>query len=192
MKASSRRSLVIILIICASILIGFVTDALWSLIDKAQHPVDYEEIISRYSEEYNIPKDVIFAVIKVESDFDPEAESSAGAMGLMQMIPSTFEWLTGKEHLNEKLPVQKLFEPEVSIRYGTYYLAYLYRSFDYNWHTVFAAYNGGEGNVRKWLKNPEYSDGEGNLTEIPFKETRSYVAKVEDARDTYRELYPES
>ena len=192
MKESSRRTLVIVLILCASILLGLLTDLIWTLIDKAQHPVDYDEIISRYSEEYNVPKDIIFAVIKVESGFDPEAESSAGAMGLMQMIPSTFEWLTGKEHLNENLPVQKLFEPEVSIRYGTYYLAYLYRRFDYNWHTVFAAYNGGEGNVRKWLGNPEYSDGEGNLTDIPFAETRSYVKKVENARATYRELYPET
>lgn len=192
MKASSKRSLVIVLLICAAILLGFVTDAIWSLIDKANHPADYEEIISRYSEEYNIPKDIIFAVIKVESDFDPKAESSAGAMGLMQMIPSTFEWLTGKEHLNENLPLQKLFDPEVSIRYGTYYLAYLYRSFDYNWHTVFAAYNGGEGNVRKWLKDPECSDGKGNLTYIPFQETRNYVSKVEEARITYQELYPEA
>ncbi len=192
MKASAKRPLVIILIVCAAILLGFVTDAIWSLIDRSQHPTDYEEIISRYSEEYNIPKDVIYAVIKVESDFDPEAESSAGAMGLMQMIPSTFEWLTGEEHLNERLPVQRLFEPEVSIRYGTYYLAYLYRSFDYDWHIVFAAYNGGEGNVRKWLKDPECSDADGNLTHIPFKETRSYVSKVEDARAMYQELYPET
>lgn len=192
MKASSQRPLVIVLILCAAILLGFLVDAVWTLVEKAQHPLDYAEIISRYSEAYNIPKDVIYAVIKVESGFDPEAESSAGAIGLMQMIPSTFEWLTGEEHLNEKLPVSKLRDPEVSIRYGTYYLAYLYRSFDYNWHSVFAAYNGGEGNVRKWLKNSEYSDGEGNLTHIPFSETRSYVSKVETAREAYLELYPEA
>ena len=191
MKSSTARTLVIILILCASILLGFLVDAVWTHIEKTQHPTDYEEIISRYSEEYNIPKDVIFAVIKVESDFDPEAVSSAGAMGLMQMMPSTFEWLTGEEHLGERLPSSKLCDPEVSIRYGTYYLAYLYRSFDYNWHNTFAAYNGGEGNVRKWLGNPEYSDGQGNLTHIPFAETRSYVSKVEHARELYIEFYPE-
>ena len=63
MKASSRRPLVIVLIICAAILLGFVTDAIWSLIDKARYPVDYDEIISRYSEVYNSPKDIMFAVI---------------------------------------------------------------------------------------------------------------------------------
>ncbi len=192
MKSSAKRPIVIALIAVVAILIGFIADGIWTLIDRAQHPTDYQEIISRYSEEYNVPKDIIFAVIKVESGFDPEAESSAGAIGLMQMIPSTFEWLTGEEHLDENLPTRKLRDPEVSIRYGTYYLAYLYRCFDYNWNTVFAAYNAGEGNVRKWLKNSEYSDGNGNLVHIPFTETRSYVSKVKKARNMYLELYPET
>ena len=191
MKASSKRPIVIVLIAVIAILVGFLTDAIWTLIEHKQHPTDYNEIITRYSEEYNVPKDIIFAVIKVESDFDPDAESSAGAIGLMQMMPSTFEWLTGEEHLNENLPERKLRDPEVSIRYGTYYLAYLYRRFDYNWSTAFAAYNAGEGNVGKWLKNAEYSDGNGNLVHIPFSETRSYVSKVKKAQKTYHELYPE-
>ena len=81
-----------------------------------------------------------------------------------------------------------LQDPEISIRYGTYYLQYLQQKFQ-NWNTTLAAYNGGEGNVAKWLENPEYSDGEGNLTYIPFDETRSYVKKVNRAMDTYEKLY---
>ena len=83
------------------------------------------------------------------------------------MLPSTFEWLTGDEHLGDHLPKRQLDTPEVSIRYGAYYLSYLYKKFNYNWDTTFAAYNGGEGNVAKWLKNPDYSDGKGNLTDFP-------------------------
>ena len=192
MTASSKRPVVIALIAVVAILIGFLADAIWTQIDRMQHPTDYQEIVSHYAEEYNVPEDIIFAVIKVESDFDPEAESSAGAMGLMQLMPSTFEWLTGKEHLNENLTVRDLQDPEVNIRYGTYYLAYLYRRFDYRWSTTFAAYNAGEGNVRKWLKNAEYADGEGNLIHIPFTETRAYVSKVEKARDMYARLYSET
>lgn len=191
MKASAKRPLVIVLIICAAILIGFVTDAVWTLIEKSQHPTDFEEIVSRYSEEYNVPRELIFAVIKVESDFDPEAKSSAGALGLMQMMPDTFEELTD-DFLCEHLAFEDLTDPEVSIRYGTYYLAYLYRYFDYNWQNAIAAYNGGMGNVTKWLKDPKYSDGDGNLTHIPFSETRSYVSKVEKARALYEEFYPEA
>ena len=186
---SSKRLLVIILIVCAAILVGFATDAIWTLIDRAQHPTDYAEIIARYSEEYNVPKDVIYAVIKVESNFDPEARSSAGALGLMQMTTPAVEDVNTM--LGENLKLEDLSDPETNIRYGTCYLAYLYRFFNYNWHTAFAAYNGGMGNVQKWLKDSKYSDGEGNLTNIPFQETRSYVYKIEKARATYLELYPE-
>ena len=106
----------------------------------------------------------------------------------MQMMPSTFEWLTSSDHLDENLSPNDIFEPEVSIRYGTYYLRYLFEKF-YNWDTVFAAYNGGEGNVAKWLKDKRYSDGKGNLTDIPFKETREYVKKVNRAMDYYKKTY---
>ena len=130
-------------------------------------------------------------MIKVESDFDPKAQSSAGALGLMQMMPDTFKELTD-DFLCEHLPFEALTDAEVSIRYGTYYLAYLYRYFDYNWHHAIAAYNGGMGNVTKWLKDPDCVDDEGNLTHIPFSETRSYVSKVEKARAFYAEQYSEA
>ena len=108
------------------------------------------------------------------------------------MMPSTFEWLTGDEHLGEYLSPSMLFDAEVNIRYGTYYLKYLYTKFDHNWNTVAAAYNGGEGNVKKWLNNPDYTDEEGNLTYIPFDETRSYVSRVEHAIEQYQKLYYEA
>ncbi len=190
MKPSVKRILSVFLIICVSLGIGFAVDAIWNFADRQGHPTDYGEMIKRYAAEYNLPDNVIFAVIKVESDFDPNARSGAGAMGLMQMMPSTFEWLTGDEHLGEHLSTQCLFDPEVSIRYGTYYLAYLYRKFDHNWHNTFAAYNGGEGNVAKWLKEANATDENGNLTYIPFDETRSYVSKVERAVENYKKLYP--
>ncbi|MBQ8331386.1 MAG: lytic transglycosylase domain-containing protein [Clostridia bacterium] len=185
----ARRTLAILLIIAISLGVGIAADWIWNKVDRYNHPQAYHEIITKYSVDYNIPEYVIFAVIKTESDFDPTAKSSAGARGLMQMMPSTFEWLTGEEHLNERLPELTLHDPEVSIRYGTYYLNYLYKKFNYNWDTAFAAYNGGEGNVAKWLKNPEYADEEGNLTYIPFAETRSYVSKVNSAMELYQKLY---
>lgn len=189
MKGNTRRALAIFLILAIALGVGFAVDAAWTLIEKQAHPQDYADLISQYATEYNIPTDIVYAIIKTESNFDPLAESSVGALGLMQMMPSTFEWLTGEEHLQEHLPTSALRDPKVSIRYGTYYLLYLFRKFDYNWNTVFAAYNAGEGNVAKWLKDSNYSDGEGNLIEIPFPETAAYVEKVNHAIDTYRELY---
>lgn len=189
MKASSRRAIVIASIIGAALLLGVLTELVWGGAEKLVHPDDYVQYVEEYAAEYNVPSSVIFAVIKVESDFDPNAESVAGARGLMQMLPSTFEWLTSDEHLGEHLHKDELFEPDVSIRYGTYYLDYLYKKFDRNWDTAIAAYNAGEGNVAKWLKDPEYSDGNGTLTDIPFKETKNYVKKVNDEIATYKELY---
>jgi len=184
----TKRIFTIVLIVFLAIAVGLGVHLLWNLWEEEQreekNSVTFATLIEKYADEYDVPKELVFAVIKVESGFDPEAESSVGALGLMQMMPKTFEWLTGEEHLGENLAVHALTDPEVSIRYGTYYLRYLYLKFE-NWDTVLAAYNGGEGNVAKWLADPEYSDGNGNLTYIPFEETRNYVKKVNDAMAKY-------
>lgn len=189
MDRSFKRIAVIAIIIVISIALGFAVDLIWGAVEKKTHPDSYIQYVRQYSYEYNIPESVVFAVIKVESDFDPDAESVAGARGLMQMLPSTFEWLTSDEHLGEHLHKDELFDPEVSIRYGTYYLNYLYAKFDRNMDTALAAYNAGEGNVAKWLDDPLYSDGNGNLTNIPFSETADYVKKVNGEIETYKKLY---
>ena len=127
-----KRSIAVILLIAVSFGIAFGVDALWRLIERGMHPDDFREIVDKYAAEYNVPAYVIFAVIDTESDFEPGAVSSAGAQGLMQMMPSTFEWLTSSDHLDENLSPNDIFEPEVSIRYGTYYLRYLFEKF-YNY-----------------------------------------------------------
>ncbi|MBR2432473.1 MAG: lytic transglycosylase domain-containing protein [Clostridia bacterium] len=191
MNDKYRRPLAILIILALALIVGLGADMAWRLIDRSVYPQEYSEIVSKYAAEYNVPEDVIYATIKVESNFDPEAISVAGARGLMQMLPSTFEWLTGEEHLSEHLTPNLLFDPEVNIRYGTYYLKYLYTKFDYNWNTASAAYNGGEGNVAKWLSDKNYSDGEGNLVSFPkeFGETKNYVKKIRHSRDMYLKLY---
>lgn len=187
-KISDKKPIMIALILIGALLLAFLLDAGISLIEKKLHPMEYKEIIEKYAAEYNIPEYVILSVINTESKFDPNATSYVGAMGLMQMMPETFLWLSSSEHLGENLDVDSVYDPEVSIRYGCYYLRYLFQKF-YNWDTVFAAYNGGEGNVAKWLVDPEYSDGKGNLTHIPFKETRNYVKKVNRNIKYYKNTY---
>lgn len=187
-SSKGKTALVIALIILGALLLAIGSDLCISLVDKQIYPIKYEEIVEKYASEYNIPEYVIYAVIKVESDFDPDATSSANAMGLMQMVPATFTWLSSAEHLNENLSYLSVYDPEISIRYGTYYLRYLFEKF-HNWDNVFAAYNGGEGRVAQWLEDPRYSDGRGNLTRIPIKETRNYVKKVNSAIDHYKYNY---
>ena len=179
------KIIAILLIIAIAFCIAYGIDLLMNSAEEGAYPQKYSEYVEKYAKEYNIPEYVIYGVIKVESDFDPLARSSVGACGLMQMTPKTFSWLTSSEHLGENLTPDELFDAEVSIRYGTYYLKYLFTRF-HNWDTVLAAYNGGEGNVAKWLADDEYSNGDGTLKYIPFKETRNYVKKVNQAIDNYK------
>ena len=187
-QKKQKRFIVIAVILVASILLSLLLTLGIGLVQRVLHPIRYEQYVQKYAKEYNVPEYVILAVINVESGFDPKAVSTAGAIGLMQMVPSTFTWLSSFEHLDENLPVDELYNPEVSIRYGTYYLRYLFEKF-YNWDTVFAAYNGGEGNVSKWLADGRYSDGKGGLVDIPFPETENYVEKVNDNIEYYKDTY---
>lgn len=183
-----KRPAIIALLILLAFLLALGIDALIKLGRRQLSPDECRDIVEKYASEYNVPAYIIFAIIDVESDFETGATSSAGARGLMQMMPDTFEWLTSANHLGENLPISEMYDAEVSIKYGAYYLKYLFGKF-YDWDTVFAAYNAGEGNVAKWLKDPKYSDGDGKLREIPFKETRSYVKKINDSVDYYKNTY---
>ena len=105
----------------------------------------------------------------------------------MQLMPETFLWLG--ERRGESLDDGLLYDPETNIRYGVYYLSYLYNEFGL-WSSVFAAYNAGPTRVREWRADPRYADENGALITIPFEETQNYVAKVEETADLYARLYP--
>ena len=155
------------------------------IVPKVIYPKKYSHYVEKYSREYELDENFVYAVIKAESGFDEEATSSKGAMGLMQIMPDTFVWLMSKT--NEEYAVEKLLEPEISIKYGSYFLSILYENFG-DWKTVYAAYNAGMNRVKGWLSDPDICEF-GKLKNIPIKETRDYVQKVEnDVRD-YQRLY---
>ena len=185
MKRFFSRLIVISFIVLVSVTVGFVYDFMCEKVEKKMYPLDFTEYVELNAEYYGVPKDIIYSVIKVESNYLHGAVSSKGAVGLMQIMPDTFEWLltkTGEDH-----SLDNLSDPAVNIKYGTYYLSMLYSELAV-WDTVYAAYNAGIGNVRKWLKNDEYTTN-GRLTNIPFNETSKYVVKVNEARDMYNKLY---
>lgn len=148
-------------------------------------PLKYEAYVEKYSAEYQVPAPLVYAVIRTESDFDPAAVSSAGAMGLMQMTPETFHWLQSRT--GEDLPDEALLDPETSIRYGVYFLSVLSDRFPVT-DTVLAAYNAGMNAVAGWLEDPQHSSDGQNLTDIPYPETEYYVIKVNRALADYRAL----
>ncbi len=147
----------------------------------------YEEAVTEYSEMYSVPVYTIYAVIKCESGFNENAVSRSGAVGLMQLMPSTFEWLCG--FTGEDPERERLFDPETNIRYGVMMLSRLYRQYG-DWKCVHAAYNAGQGNVNKWLADERYSS-DGKLFDVPFGETKAYLEKIEYYKERYKRLYKE-
>lgn len=154
---------------------------------RVLYPLDYIETVDKYADEYNVPRVLLFAVIHTESGFQPDAVSSAGAMGLTQITPDTFHWLQTKT--GENLPDEALFEPETAIRYGALFYSLLLTEFDNDWYTAVAAYHAGRGQVNSWLQNAEYSTDGKALTTIPSKDTNHYVNKVLRAVEIYYNLY---
>ena len=167
--------------------LGFLADCLITCLEKNASPREYAEYVEVYAEAYGVPEGLVYAVIRTESSFDSGAVSPVGAVGLMQLMPSTFEWLTD-DKLFEHLESGMLYDPETNIKYGTYCLSFLYDRYG-DWELALAAYNGGLGNVDEWLEDDKYADGEGGLKRIPFKETRQFVARVTDAWEMYERLY---
>lgn len=181
------RGLAITVIVLISIGLGFFADFIVTCLEKSAYPQGYSEYVTVYAEAYGVPETLVYAVIRTESDFESGAVSSAGAIGLMQLMPSTFQWLTD-DKLFEHLEDGMLYDPETNIRYGTYYLSLLYDRYG-RWDLALAAYNGGPGNVDEWLEDDRYADGEGGLKKIPFKETRQFVSRVTEAWEMYEKLY---
>lgn len=186
LKTGLIRSAVIIAILLISVFVGFIYQSIWDTIDRNRYPREYSEFVSKYSSECGVPEYIIYSVINVESSFDSSALSSAGAIGLMQITPDTFDWLMilTKETLQHGM----LYDPETNIKYGTYLLSYLYAEFN-DWDIAFAAYNAGMNRVKGWLENPEYTDSDGKLINIPIEQTREYVLKVNKNISEYKRLY---
>jgi len=181
-----KKTIIFISIIIVSVAVGFGWSFMENYITKFTHPMpdEYRDTIKKYSEEYGVPEDVIYAVIKCESSFRADAKSASGAIGLMQIMPDTFRELCGKkgEEYNESF----LYDPDINIKYGTIYLSDLFRMYNV-WETVYAAYNAGYGRVNKWMDDQELCR-DGRLTTIPFEETEKYVERVVKAREVYSDL----
>lgn len=185
-KNAALRSAVILVILVLSVIVGFVYQAVSDRAERARYPRQYSEFVEKYSGEYGVPEYIIYATVKVESGFDSGAKSEAGALGLMQIMPDTFDWLVSLTQ--DGYETGMLYDPETNIKYGTYYLSYLYLKYS-DWETAFAAYNAGPSNVDGWLENPEYCDENGGLEKIPIDETAKYVKKVSSASKVYQKLY---
>lgn len=175
----------IVTVFVAAVVVVCVGVLLFMRKEQLEYKALYRDEIMSAAEEFSVPAELIFAIVRCESAFDPDAVSPAGAKGLMQLMPATFDEVAWR--LKENPGPELMSDPAVSIRYGTYYISYLIRYFG-NEDTAIAAYNAGMGKVRSWLADSRYSDDGVTLKHIPYKETSDYVKKVLKARIKYREI----
>lgn len=146
--------------------------------ERIRYPLHYEQIVRGHAKNYRLDPALLAAVIYQESKFRADAKSSSGAIGLMQLRPQTAEGIairTGGTHFQ----VSDLYNPEINVRYGSWYLRHLLDKYG-DEKDALAAYNAGQHNVDEWR-----AEGKG----IQFPETRAYVDRVEHLKGVYARAY---
>jgi soluble lytic murein transglycosylase len=177
-----RLALLVGAALLTGVIAAIVLPTLHKTIDEITLPLRHDDIIRQQAAEKNLDPALLAAVIFAESKFR-DVTSAAGATGLMQLTPATARYIA---HLSggTAFQVADLATPQVNISYGAFYLRYLLNRYHENLALALAAYNGGEGNVDRWIR-----EGRSRVRDIPFPETRAYVRRVLDARAAYARTY---
>ena len=147
-------------------------------LQRIRYPFRYQQYVRAHARNYGIDPALLAAVIYQESKFDAHARSESGAIGLMQLRPATAHGIALRTG-GAAFRTSDLENPEINIRYGSWYLRHLFRKYG-DERLVLAAYNAGQGNVDRWRARGE---------EIQFPETRAYVDRVEDLKRIYRDAW---
>lgn len=159
----------------------------------SEYPLEYRDIIESSSGSANLSPAFVAAIIRNESSFQPMAESSVGARGLMQLMPATAEWIAGKMKVSG-YAFERMYDPESNVRFGCWYLQYLSNLFHGDPVCVACAYHAGQGQVTAWLSDPRLSkDGVHlSLDNMEDGPTKTYARRVIRAYGIYQKLYFES
>lgn len=157
-----------------------------SCINGYFYPMKFEHDISLNAQEFAVNPALVASVANVESGFRENVRSNKGAVGIMQLLPSTASWLA--QNLGEGYSENMLYNPSYNIRLGTFYLSYLLNIFE-DENSAICAYNAGQAKVRSWLENEEYSSDRITLNKIPFSETENYLNKVTKNYHHYEKRY---
>ena len=186
----NRRILGVVAAVAAMVLVmvALIAPVLHQAASNGGLPLSDTGIIRQQAAEKRLDPALIAAVIYAESKFEPRP-SSAGAQGLMQILPATAYYLA---HLSggRRFTASDLASPSINVAYGSYYLRYLLNHYDGDEMLAVAAYNGGLANVDKWVAEAKAAGRHLTAEQIPFPETREYVQRVLAAEQAYRSTYP--
>jgi soluble lytic murein transglycosylase len=173
-----RLGAVLLVGVVVALVVAFVQGTPQRWFDRVRYPLRYEAIVRGHARNYDLDPALLAAVIYQESKFRPSARSSSGAIGLMQLLPETAEGIAARTG-GTRFQVDDLLDPEINVRYGSWYLRHLLDKYR-DERTALAAYNAGQANVDEWRR-----EGGG----IEFAETRHYVERVEELKEIYRRNY---
>ena len=190
MKLTAGRVVAVLLLIALSVGFGFAFDAIATQIEQGNHPRPEElaPLVQENSVGYGLPEHTVWALLKVSSDFQSNAVSPNGAIGLCSLTPAQFSFICTKLHGGEELNDGLLYDPETNLRAGAAYLSYLYDRYGV-WDHAFAAYRAGTDAVDAWLQSAELISDQGVLTEIPDDEAAAFVSAMQKAVHYYSKLY---
>ncbi|WP_346668732.1 lytic transglycosylase domain-containing protein [uncultured Subdoligranulum sp.] len=182
-----QRGLAVLLILAA---IGAALFAVFQdKINRWEYPIEYAEYVTYYADKYEIDPLMLYAFIRTESNFDPMADSDAGARGLMQITEVTFDWIKSKIAPTEDLTFEDLYDPETNIRFGSYFVSYCLLRYQDDLATAAAAYHSGWGTVDDLLAQEQYSADGKTLDHYPYPQMRLYVKKITSSYQHYQEIY---
>ena len=183
---NKKLLIVIILILIVIVFLGVFKDKILKII----YPKTFKEYVSIYSEEYNIDENLIYALMKAESNFKSKAVSNRGAIGVMQLMEETALDVAKKAKIDidENNLEQELLKPEVNIKIGTIYIKTLLNQYQ-NVEVALAAYNAGIGTVNTWIEEGRIKKDGSDIENIPYKETNQYVRKILRDYKIYEYLY---
>lgn len=166
----------VVVVIAGAFLVVNETNPPWY--ERLRYPLHYSEYVRVHAREHSLDPALLAAVIYQESKFDANAKSGSGAIGLMQLTPSTARGIAIRTG-GHKFVTNDLYNPEINIRYGAWYLDNLFKKYGSE-KLVLAAYNAGQGNVDRWLAAHEG---------VQFSETRAYIDRIEHLKGIYRRAW---
>ncbi|TJY39695.1 lytic transglycosylase domain-containing protein [Cohnella pontilimi] len=185
LKSRKRKRWILLLLLLVLSALFFRSD--W--LGRWVYPVSYTQEIKQNSERYGLDPLLIAAIIRVESNYRPDAVSPKGAVGIMQLMPSTASWILSQGSFGDISVKDAGNRADAGIRLGTWYVKELERQFDGNLAAMLAAYNAGPNRVKKWLQDRTWDGTEAKLRDIPYGETRHYVQRVMYYYKKYQSLY---
>ncbi len=173
-------------LVVLSLMVLLVNNLSLETVLRRVYPLYYTTVIAEESEKNGIDPFLVAAVIHVESRWQSSAVSPKGAAGLMQLMPDTARWVAVQ--VRADYSPDALMDPAANILLGAWYLSYLLEIFP-TLPAALAAYNAGQGNVRRWLADGRWDGSLKTVDCVPFRETRTYIRRVTHIRDFYTRLY---